>query len=132
GGKPWLTLRARLRSPNGDGYNSGIPTVTLARLTRRGDAFEGTVTLPDSVVYAALVVEDSAGRVLDGADRPWEILVAAPDGKPTFAALDQRANDMMGRNAEEGLATVRRMVALYPDEVRAWNWLISHQSWLGR
>ena len=40
-------------------------------------------------------------------------------------------NDLMGRNWEEGHATVRRMTQLYPDEIRSWSWLSNFDSWLG-
>lgn len=130
----WLALRARLRSTAGTSYNRGIPIVTLVQLRRQPDGnFSGTVALPDSTVYAALAVEDSAGTIVDDHDgRLWEVLVSTNDGKPLFEALDQRANDLMGRNWEEGYATARRMVELYPDDMRGWSWLQAQQSWLGR
>ena len=133
-GQPWLALRARLRSPASGSYDYGMSTETLARLRRGASGtYEATVALPDSVVYAALAVEDSAGAVIDeNGGRLWEVLVAAPDGRPSYAALDQRANDLMGRNWEEGFANVQRMVVLYPEDMRAWNWLLAQQRWLGR
>jgi hypothetical protein len=129
-----LALRGRLRSRNGESYNGGIPVSTLAVLARdaRG-AFAGSFTLPDSVVYAALAVEDSAGTVIDdNGGRTWEALITSRGGTPEFEALDQRAHDMMGRNWEEGFATVRRMVALYPNEIRGWDWLLAFHGWLGQ
>jgi len=85
------------------------------------------------VVFAALAVEDSAATVVDDdAGRAWEVLIAGADGKPLYAALDQRTQDLMGRNWEEGFATVQRMISLYPDRLDAWNWLLSYQTWLGR
>jgi thiol-disulfide isomerase/thioredoxin len=132
--RPWLAVRARLRAPSGESYNAGVPVVTVATL-RRGadDAFTGTFTLPDSVVFAALAVEDSGGRTIDdNGSRAWELLVADAKGRPLISALDQRAHDLMGRNWEEGYATARRMVALHPDELRAWSWLRSFEHWLGR
>jgi hypothetical protein len=129
-----LILRGRLRSANGGAYNSGIPTTTLAVLRRQPNGvFSGSFTLPDSIVYGALAVEDSAaGIVDDDGGRDWEVLVAGEGGTPRFEALDQRAQDMMGRNWEEGFATARRMVSLYPDDVRAWLWLRTFQGWLGQ
>ena len=133
-GQPWLALRARLRSPAGGSYDYGMSTETLARLRRGASGtYEATVALPDSVVYAALAVEDSTGAAIDeNGGRLWEVLVAAPDGRPSYTALEQRANDLMGRNWEEGFANVQRMVGLYPEDMRAWNWLLAQQRWLGR
>jgi hypothetical protein len=133
-GQPWLALRARLRSAAGEAFELGLPIETIARLRPTSDGtYTATVTLPDSVVFAALAVEDSAGTVLDdNGDRVWEVLVTASDGRPLFAALDQRANDLMGRDRGEGFETARRLVALYPDSVRSWARLLSHQRRLGR
>lgn len=133
-GQPWLALRARLRSSSDESYNGGIPTNTAAILRRDTDgAFIGRFVLPDTIVYAAFAVEDSSASVVDvNASRNWELLVSDTTGKPRFEALDQRANDMMGRNWEEGFATAQRMVALYPADLRAWNWMHSFDSWLGR
>ncbi|HEX5970637.1 MAG TPA: redoxin domain-containing protein [Gemmatimonadaceae bacterium] len=133
-GQPRLTLRARLRAPGGKSYNSGVPVITVATL-RPGDGgtFTGAFALPDSVVYGAFAVEDSSASVIDdNGSRAWELLVSDSSGRPAFAALDQRASDMMGRNWEEGYATVQRMVALYPDTLRGWIWLRAFHSWLGR
>jgi thiol-disulfide isomerase/thioredoxin len=133
GREPWVALRARLRSSSDESYNSGFPIVRLAVL-RRDDAggFRGAFALPDSVVFAALVVEDSAATIIDDqGGREWELLVSDSSGNPRFEALEQRANDMMGRNWEEGFATARRMVALYPGDVRGWIQLRAFQGWLG-
>lgn len=133
-GQPRLALRARLRSPSGENYNPGVPVITVATLRQTADgAFTASFLLPDSVVYGAFAVEDTAASVIDDdGSRSWELLVSDETGRPLFAALDQRANDMMGRNWEEGYATVQRMVALYPDSLHAWSWLRSFHSWLGR
>ena len=132
--QPWLALRARLRSRTGESYNGGIPVTTVAQLRAgSGDVFTASFVLPDTVVYGAFVVEDSsAGVIDDDGSRSWEILVSEAYGRPLFDALEQRANDMMGRNWEEGLATAQRMVALYPESLVGWNWLHSFHSWSGR
>jgi thiol-disulfide isomerase/thioredoxin len=132
--QPWLTLRSRLRAPGDESYNDGIPITTVAVLQRNADGdFTGRFVLPDSVVYAVFAVEDSsAGVVDDNTGRDWELLVSDSTGKPRFEALSQRANDMMGRNWEEGFATARQMVALYPTDLRAWNWMHAFDAWLGR
>ncbi|MDQ2891036.1 MAG: TlpA family protein disulfide reductase [Gemmatimonadota bacterium] len=132
-GKKSLALRARYRRPNDPSYNNGMPTTTATTLHRGADGtFEGRLVLPDSVVYAVFAVEDDSASVVDdNGSRNWELIVSDSTGKPLFAALDQRANDMMGRNWEEGVATARRMVALYPDDLRAWIWRHSFDAWLG-
>lgn len=131
--KKSLALRARYRRPNDPSYNRGIPITTAPTLHRGADgSFEGSLVLPDSVVYAVFAVEDGSASVIDdNGSRNWELIVSDSTGKPLFAALDQRANDMMGRNWEEGLATARRMVALYPDDLRARIWMHSFDAWLG-
>jgi hypothetical protein len=117
-----LVLRARMRDINDGSYNTGIPTVKAAMLHRGTDGvFRGRFTLPNGIVYTALAVADtSANSVDDNASRDWELLVSDSAGQPKFESLEQRANDMMGRNWEEGFATARRMVALYPHDLRGW------------
>ncbi len=122
-GATTLVLRARIRTPDNEAYN--VPashTRRLGTLTRdRNGRFEGTVTLPDSVVFAVLAVESPDSARVDDNDGPgWEVLVAGSDGRPLFAALEQRSNDMMGRSWEEGYASIRRATELYPDSIRGW------------
>jgi thiol-disulfide isomerase/thioredoxin len=133
-GQPWLALRARLRTPSGESYNTDVPVITVATLSSGEDGtFTGAFVLPDSVVYGAFAVEDrEASEIDDNGSRTWELLVSDSVGNPLFAALDQRAKDMMGRNWEEGYATAQRMVSLYPNNLRAWNWLRAFHGWLGR
>jgi len=132
-GQPWLALRARLRSSSDESYNGGIPVRRVAQLRPDGTgAFTGEFVLPDSAVYGAFAVEDSsAGVIDDDGSRTWEIVVSDRSGRPLLAALEQRGNDMMGRNWEVGHATAQRMVALYPDSLVGWNWLRAFQSWIG-
>jgi hypothetical protein len=71
------------------------------------------------VVYAAFVAEDSSRNLIDDHQRrTWELLTTLDGVRPSLTALDQRANDLMGRNFEEGHATVRRMTVLYPIRCR--------------
>lgn len=128
-----LVVRARLRSINSDAYESGVPVRTIAILTRtKGNSYASSVTLPDSIVFAALAVEDSAGTIIDDHEkRTWELLATIDGQQPSFAALYQRANDMMGRNFEEGHATARRMAQLYPDSLAGWSYLHSFDLWMG-
>jgi len=133
-GQPWVTLRARERSANDESYNGGIPITTAAILRRdaSGD-FTGNFVLPDTAVYAAFAVEDSsAGTIDDNDGRNWEVLTSDTARNPSFESLNQRANDMMGRNWQEGYATAVRMVQLYPNDLRAQIWMKSFDSWLGR
>ncbi|HEY0152499.1 MAG TPA: redoxin domain-containing protein [Longimicrobium sp.] len=127
-----LVLRARIRTPQGTDRDDGVPALPVATLRRNRDGvFAGTFVFPDSVVYAALAVEDStAVRVDDRGGRPWEVLVHAGDTIPTFAALRQRTNDLAGRDWEEAYATARRLARAYPGELVAWTTLASYEGWL--
>jgi len=65
-----LALRARLRSAPHPSYQKGIPVRTVAVLTRDGDGhFRASFALPDSVVYAAFVAEDSSRNLIDDHQR---------------------------------------------------------------
>ncbi|WP_310572201.1 TlpA disulfide reductase family protein [Gemmatimonas sp.] len=127
-----LRLRARIRTTRGESYNVGVPVVEIATLQRTtGNEYVGRFTLPDSVVFAALAVEDTAALAVDDlGSRAWEVMRAGANGAPLLSALDQRNHDLMGRGWEEGLATTRRMMQLYPDSLGAWNWLQSFESWM--
>lgn len=118
-----VVLRARLRTPLDRMYTVPAHQVRVVATLRRtaSAAHEGSFTLPDSFVFASLAVEDAAvTRVDDNDGRLWEVLVHSPDGRPTYEALEQRVNDMMGRSWEEGYATARRLTELYPDRVGSW------------
>lgn len=133
-GKPSaLRLRARIRTSAGDSYNNGVPVITVATLERRGaDQYVGRFVLPDSVVFAALAVEDSAASAIDDfAGRAWELLRHGADDRPLLDALEQQGHDLMGRSWEEGLITAREMVRYYPDSVRSWNQLQFMESNMG-
>jgi peroxiredoxin len=127
-----LRLRARIRMPGAEAYETNVPVVTLAMLRRvDGATYEGRFKLADSVVFAALAVEDTSGQVVDDfGGRAWEVVRAGADGKPTLPALTQRTSDMMGRSWEEGLVAVREMVRLYPDSLSSWRWLGMYESWM--
>lgn len=127
-----LRLRARIRTVRGESYNVGVPVVEIATLQRTtGNEYVGRFTLPDSVVFAALAVEDTAALAVDDfGGRAWEVMRAGANGAPLLSALDQRNHDLMGRGWEEGLATTRRMMHLYPDSIGAWTWLQSFESWM--
>lgn len=128
-----LVLRARVRTARAESYEAGVPVITIGMLERvTSTDYRGQFVLPDSVVYAALAVEDTAANEVDDfGGRAWEVMRAGAKGQPLVDALQQRANDLMGRSWEEGLATARRMVALYPDSVRAQAWLQRYEGWMG-
>jgi hypothetical protein len=149
-GEARVALRARLRAPDDEMYESGagIPRI-VAILERQEDgSFRGSFQLPDSVVYALLVVEDEAATVIDtNQRRGWELLVHDAAGTPVEAALQQRSHDMMGRNWELAYETARRRAELYPG-LFAWSSLrffesaalgtedheeraAAHRAWLG-
>lgn len=128
-----LVLRARLRTNESQPYQGGVPVQSIGVLVRgKSDVYTASFTLPDSVVFAALAVENRDGTVIDDHEkRTWEILTTLDGRNPAFAALDQRANDMMGRSFEEGHASAKRMAALYPDSLGGWSYLHSFESWMG-
>lgn len=118
-----LVLRGRLRTPQDDMYSWGTtPPKTLGSLHRGEDGvFRGAFVLPDSVVYAAMVVEDSLATTVDARDgRLWTILVHDADGNPTLEAVSQRQNDFMGLSWEEAYAAAKLNVKLHPQSVTAW------------
>jgi Redoxin len=128
-----LRVRARVRTQWAESSAAGVPIVTLATLTKQRDgSFTANCDLPDSIVYAALAVEDTAATEIDDRDsRTWELLRATDSGRVTFDALQQRMNDLMGRNWDEVFATVQRMVDEYPDSIRSWSNLRAANSWRG-
>jgi hypothetical protein len=118
-----LVLRGRLRSAEDQMYSSGRRLRILADLRRGEDGvFRGAFLLPDSVVFVAMVVEDSLATTVDTRDGElWTVVVHGPDGKPTHEALSQRQNDFMGRSWEEAYATAKLNVQLHPQYLLAWN-----------
>jgi predicted anti-sigma-YlaC factor YlaD len=124
-----LLLRARYRTTLDEGYNWSMKQYVAATLVRDGrGVFRGMVQLPDSVVYAAFAVEDTAGRRVDSNGRKlWELLIHDEHGRPTFDALTQRANDLHGRDWELALVTAEQQAALYPDRPETWGSLMFFQ-----
>ncbi len=127
-----LILRARYRSARDDAYQRTTRQAVAAQLTRaEGGLFRTNIRWPDSVVYAAFAVEDADGRIVDSNGRRlWELLVHDSEGRPTFDALKQRENDMMGRNWEEGYETARQLATLYPDRVDTWSNLFFYEKYV--
>lgn len=131
-GEARLHLRARLRTPSDDPYNQGMGSRTVAvLLPDEGGTYRGRFTLPAGTVYAAFAVEDPGATTVDTRrDRFWELLVHDEDGRPLFAALEQRFNDHMGRDQLDVLETARQMTRLYPDHPPAWTSLRAAESWV--
>jgi hypothetical protein len=77
-------------------------------------------------VYAVFAVEALDGSRVDHNHRGlWELLIREPNGRPRYEALIQKENDLIGRNWELALETVREMTLLYPDWPVGWSRLMS-------
>lgn len=115
-----LRLRARLRDRHDRSYNGGMTSVVLTTLERDGEGlYTGDFTLPDSIVFAAFAVEAPDGGAIDSNERRlWELLVHGEDGRPIPEALEQRSNDLMGRNWELAFESARELARLHPDGPR--------------
>lgn len=124
-GQTTLALRARFRAAGDEMYASRVPPQQIQRVAHLKRDSDGTYIaafkMPDSFVFAALVVEDTgAADIDDNGDRLWEVLLHDVGGRPTFDALEQRLNDYMGRSWEEAYATARRLTEVYPDRIGSW------------
>jgi len=121
-GEARLRLRARYLRQDGVPAPGQGRQATVAELVRgRNGVFEGTIRLPDPVVYAAFAVEDGDGGRVDSNDRRlWELLVHGPDGRPRFEALAQRLFDHQSSNWELSLENARHATELYPGRIDAW------------
>jgi hypothetical protein len=129
-----LHLRARLRTVDDESYASAVPDSqlrVLATLERDGDVFTARVVLPEPYVYAALAVETPDAVVVDDRNgRAWELMRGADRDRPSFDALYQRTQDMMGRSWEEGFASIQRATELYPNVVEGWHFRELFDFWL--
>ncbi len=101
--------------------------VVVASLTRNADgSFGGTLEFPDSAVYGLLIVENEDGSVIDSDHRGlFDLVAAAPSGRPSFAGLLARA--MRGTVAccipgtsGRALVAADSLVAIYPDSAQSW------------
>ena len=129
-GEVALVLRGQLRTSNHTRYrNQGLQNEKLAELKRRSDGnFEGSFILPDSVVYAAFVVEDAAGHRIDANGGGFfEIVVQASDGRPLYHGLMQRAYYFANLNWTTAYRSNRRAMELYPDSLAGWSELRFHE-----
>lgn len=128
-GESRLNLRARHRTPLSGESNEGPVQRTVATLVRESDGiFRGSFQLPESVVYSSFAVEDLDGNGVDHNGRLlWELLSRLSDGRPSYDALDQKKNDLLGRNWELAFETAREMTSLYPGRPGAWAELMRFQ-----
>jgi hypothetical protein len=127
-----LRLRARFRTPGDPSYTDRLRQTEVAELRRmRNGRFRGEFILPDDVVYAAFAVESIDGLVVDSNDRRlWEILVHGEAGVPLRDALQQRVEDLMGRNWTVAFETVRELNRLYPADPSGLSKLVIFHGWL--
>lgn len=118
-----VMMRGRLypRSAHSNAVGRPGPR-TVAILRRTGErTFEGSFSLPDSVVYATFVVESPGGTVVDRRNRRgWELLVHDDEGGPVYEALAAKRRELMGRNWTRALETARLATRLHPGEPEAW------------
>ena len=129
---PRLSLRARLRTLEAIENDPTMGSRRVAVLERGRDGrYSGSFALPAGVVYAALAIEDPGASWSDTrAGHFWEVMAHEADGRPAFAALDQRFNDNMGRDERGALQAAREMVASYPGRVQGWSTLAHAESWM--
>jgi hypothetical protein len=127
-GERRLILRARVRKPADEPYASIGRYLSIPLERGRTGYFRAEFTLPDSVVYAAFVVEDTSGRRIDTRnDRLWELLTSEDNQRPSYTALEQQENAWLGRNWESAYAAARRAAQLYPDDPASWRALWFYQ-----
>jgi len=116
-----LFLRSRFRSAAD--LPGAVPPVRVSATldAQRDGTFRGALQLPDSAVYASFAVEDSGGSHVDSnAHRLWDLLVYGRDGRPLYAALEQRHDELMPRDWTGAFAVAREASELYPERARAW------------
>lgn len=123
--EPRVVLRGRYRTAEGGAILPDQPLGAPFRqeLERSGEGvFAGKAWLPPTAVYAAFVVESGDGSRLEtDAGRPWEVLAHDEEGRPAFAALEQRFRVMEALDRREAMReTAARMTELYPDEPEGW------------
>lgn len=124
-----LALRGRYRGRLDRAYAYGTRQVQVAMMRRDPDGlYRATFRLPDSALYGAFAIEDTAGSRVDSRQsRLWELLVHDSTGQPLFDALGQRENDLMGRDMRLAFATARQRASLYPDRPDAWGQVRFHE-----
>jgi thiol-disulfide isomerase/thioredoxin len=126
-----LAVRARLRTATMDDRGDGT-IVRLALLERGTDGvFRGAAELPDSVVYAAFVVERIDGRAVDArGGRFTNVVVRDDDGLPSYHGLVQRAHDHLGRDYLTVLETGLALTEHSPARPFSWMVRIAAEEWV--
>jgi len=118
-GQERVRLRASFRRAD-DAPQAAPPRVQVAVLTRDGDrTFHGTVALPPGVVYAVFAVEDEAGDWVDGRGRLGFELLTYENGRPSYDALLQRANEAQWRDIGAALEAVKEATDRFPEGIEA-------------
>jgi hypothetical protein len=127
-----LSVRALLRTADDAAPDWAARYGTVARLRRARDgAYRGTFVLPDSVVYGAFAVEDTAGAQVDTrGGRLWDLLVRDDSMRPAFAAMRQQMRFHHGRAQEVSLAIARELVKVHADDPRSWQLLLWYETQL--
>lgn len=128
-GERELVLRGHYRTEQDGQYNRGLDNIELARLRPSPNGtFTATFSLPDKVLYTALVVEDNTGQRLDtDGGKLFELLLHGEDGRPLYHSLIQRAYDFAGRNWIAAYESNRLAMELYPDSLAGWSTLRFHE-----
>ncbi len=123
-----LVLRAKFRHTGDDPYRSFL-NEDIATLTLGSDGrYHGSFVWPDSAVYAAFAVEDSAADIVDSHHRAmWSRVAAAEDGRPSESGLEQKANDLMYQDWRTAYGVARERERLYPASLNAWNDVIFYE-----
>ncbi|HUP88288.1 MAG TPA: redoxin family protein [Longimicrobiales bacterium] len=129
-GEKQLHVRARYRT--GPGPSSH--TIDVGNLKReRNGVFTGSVTLPDSAVYAVFAVENATASTVDDHGESWDVVVHGADGKPLANGLLARADDSWMRNSRIQLETLQQLTTVHPDYVAGWfRMYAAEQESLGR
>lgn len=120
-----LHVRALFRRPIDSEYDDATEYKRVAVLRRARDGrYRGAFMLPESVVYAALAIENGeASRVDSRKTRYWEVLTHTAAGIPSSPAFEQQVNDLHGRNMEAALGAAREWTRWHQDEPEAWSTL---------
>jgi hypothetical protein len=131
-----LRVRARF-------YTSSVSTdatdllsplgVVVASLAKSADGtFAGALHFPDSAVYALLIVENDDGSQIDNDHRSlFDLVAAAPNGRPSIAGLLARAARgtatccMPPGTRGRAMAAAESLVAIYPDSAQSWDRLVN-------
>ncbi|MEO8563804.1 MAG: hypothetical protein ABI601_17125, partial [bacterium] len=127
-----LVLRGQLRSVTDAPYGRVAEPYRRMAILRRDPSgrFVGSFRYPESIVHAALVVEDADASIVDDhGKKRWELLLSdsATRRVPSFDALAQRSSAHMGRSWEVAFEATKEAVRRYPDRWEGWTTLLFFQ-----